>query len=59
MTLGRDHANDGNRSTLIGMSERIGVRHSAACGRGGDQRRGFSVDAVQVRGRVGGERGLD
>jgi len=30
MTLGRDHANDGNRSTLIGMSERIGVRHFAA-----------------------------
>ena len=35
MTLGRDHANDGNRSTLTGMSERIGVRHFAAFGRQG------------------------
>ena len=32
-------------------------RHSA-CGRGPDERNGTSVDAVQVPGSVGGERGL-
>jgi hypothetical protein len=34
------------------------VRHTAACGRGHDERNGTSVDAVQVPGSVGGERGL-
>ena len=32
----------------MGMSERIGVRYFAACGRGCDERVGFSVDAVRV-----------
>ena len=40
-------------------SERVDdMRHSAACGRGGDEWNRASVDVARVPGRVGGERGL-
>lgn len=47
-----------SQRTVIAIAEPRQRPHNAACGRGGDEWNGASVDEVQGPGRVGGERGL-